>query len=275
MGSIMKELIQRIIVAVIAIPALIFLIMKGGVWFFILISAIALIGQWEFYKISEAKKVYPQKMAGYIISAAILMGTQFGFAFYFVTPIIILLLFIVFLSEMFINKGSALLNISLTLTGVVYPVIFLASLIHVRNHLHLIIGEDAGLFILAIFVSIWACDTFAYFFGKQFGRHKLFPRVSPKKSIEGAIAGLIGAILIFFLFNKIGELDLPWIIVIVSGLIVGIFGQFGDLVESWFKRDAQIKDSSAILPGHGGILDRFDSLLFVSPLFLLLYLFWK
>lgn len=270
----MKELILRVIVAVIAIPILLFLILKGGNWFFALIVAIALIGQWEFYKMSEAKKNYPQKNTGYLISIAILFGIQFGFTSNYVIPLIILTLFILFLSEMFINQGSVLLNVSLTISGVVYPVMFLVSLLYVRNHLNIIIGEKAGIFTMAIFVSIWICDTFAYFFGKQFGKHKLFPRVSPKKSVEGAVAGLIGAVLTFFLVNKVGGLNLPWIIVIISGLIVGVFGQIGDLVESWFKRDAQIKDSSAILPGHGGILDRFDSLLFISPLFLLLYLFW-
>jgi phosphatidate cytidylyltransferase len=270
----MKELLQRVIVAVIAIPALIFAILEGGIWFYALIFFIAMIGQWEFYRLSASKSAFPQKIAGYFFSAAILSGLQFGFSAFFIMPVLILLIFIVFISEMFINKGSALLNIAFTFAGVIYPVFFLASLLFLRNQLYNIMGDKSGIFVLAIFVSIWVCDTFAYFFGKQFGKHKLFPRVSPKKSIEGAVAGLVGALLTFFVFDKFAAMGLPMLIIIVSGSISGVFGQFGDLVESWFKRDAQIKDSSAILPGHGGILDRFDSLLFISPLFLMLYLLW-
>ncbi len=271
----MKELAERIIVALIAIPALIFAILKGGVWFYSLILAIALLGQWEFYKISAAKSIYPQTMTGYIITTAMLTGIQFGFVEYYLIPFLILLILIVFLSEMFINKGSALSNISFTLSGVIYPALFLSALLIVRNKIDIVVGDKMGLFTMAIFVSIWVCDTFAYFFGTQFGKHKLFPRVSPKKSVEGAAAGLLGSILTFFLFDKLSELNLPFIFTLISGLIVGVFGQLGDLVESWFKRDAQVKDSSAILPGHGGILDRFDSLLFVSPLFLALFLLWN
>jgi phosphatidate cytidylyltransferase len=271
----MKELLQRVLVAVIAIPALIFAILEGGIWFYALIFVIALIGQWEFYRLAAAKEAFPRKTAGYIISAAFITGVQFGFSAFYITPLLILLLFGVFISEMFFNKGSALMNISFTIGGIVYPVMFLASLLYLRNQLFTVLGGKSGLFVLAVFVSIWACDTFAYFFGKQFGKHKLFPRVSPKKSIEGAAAGFIGALMTFYLFNLLGNMNLPMIVIVISGVISGVFGQFGDLVESWFKRDARIKDSSAILPGHGGILDRFDSLLFISPLFVVLYLLWQ
>jgi len=136
-------------------------------------------------------------------------------------------------------------------------------------------ANPEGIFILAILVSVWGCDTFAYFFGKQFGKHRLFERVSPKKSMEGAVAGLFGAVLVFFLTRWVGLLDIPTDLAIVSGLIVGIFGQMGDLVESWFKRDAGVKDSSNLLPGHGGILDRFDSTTFIAPAFLILFLLWR
>ncbi|HHE54472.1 MAG TPA: phosphatidate cytidylyltransferase, partial [Caldithrix abyssi] len=119
--------------------------------------------------------------------------------------------------------------------------------------------------------AIWICDTFAYFLGKQFGKHRLFERVSPKKSWEGAVAGLVGALLTYLLVYFLQIIPITIYVAIVGGLIVGIVGQFGDLVESWFKRDAKVKDSSNLLPGHGGILDRFDSVMFSSVAFLALY----
>jgi phosphatidate cytidylyltransferase len=128
---------------------------------------------------------------------------------------------------------------------------------------------------MTLFVAIWACDTFAYFVGKSIGKHRLFERVSPKKSIEGALGGLAGAVLAFLAVYYFEWYNISLELSLISGLIVGTFGQFGDLVESWFKRDAGIKDSSHILPGHGGILDRFDSLIFVAPVFMIIYLFWS
>ncbi|MBK7257385.1 MAG: phosphatidate cytidylyltransferase [Ignavibacteriae bacterium] len=125
--------------------------------------------------------------------------------------------------------------------------------------------------VLTIFAAIWVCDSAAYFAGRAFGKHKLFERVSPKKTWEGAIAGFLGAIAAFLIMQA---LVLPYLTVtqaLVCGMIVGIFGQLGDLVESLLKRDAGVKDSSSLIPGHGGVLDRFDSILFVSPL-LFLYL---
>jgi phosphatidate cytidylyltransferase len=120
--------------------------------------------------------------------------------------------------------------------------------------------------VIALFASIWLCDSAAYFAGRALGRTKLFERVSPKKTWEGAAAGFVFAIGAFLLARV---LVLPYLTVtsaVVCGAIVGVFGQVGDLAESLLKRDAGVKDSSALIPGHGGVLDRFDSLLFVSPL---------
>jgi phosphatidate cytidylyltransferase len=123
-----------------------------------------------------------------------------------------------------------------------------------------------GLTIIAIFASIWICDSAAYFAGRAIGRHKLFERVSPKKTWEGAIAGFVGAVLAFVAAKALVLPYLSFSSAIICGAIIGSFGQLGDLVESLMKRDAGVKDSSALIPGHGGIFDRFDSLLFVSPL---------
>jgi phosphatidate cytidylyltransferase len=121
-----------------------------------------------------------------------------------------------------------------------------------------------------VFATIWICDSAAYYIGTAFGKHKLFPRVSPKKSWEGAIAGFVFAILAMVISKNIIIDFLSWNSVIGIGMIVGILGQVGDLIESLFKRDSGVKDSSNLIPGHGGIFDRFDSLIFSSPFILIL-----
>jgi phosphatidate cytidylyltransferase len=123
-----------------------------------------------------------------------------------------------------------------------------------------------GYTVISIFAMIWICDSAAYYGGMLTGKHKLFPRVSPKKSWEGAIFGFIFAIL-----SAVGAkmLVLPYLTIgeaVVIGFIVGTIGQLGDLVESLVKRDAGVKDSSDLIPGHGGVFDRFDSLLLVAPI---------
>ena len=204
--------------------------------------------------------------------------------------LILLLLFVpaVLLIELFRNKPSALLNIASTLFGVLYVSLFFGSLVGLRElfvpadfpvwaHFAVVgpsVPEEVaatiyrwgGWTVVAVFAGIWACDSAAYFAGRGFGRHKLFERVSPKKTWEGAVAGLLAAVGAFVLMR---EAALPYLSLrdaLVCGAVIGVFGQTGDLIESLMKRDAGVKDSSAILPGHGGILDRFDSLMFVSPL---------
>lgn len=127
--------------------------------------------------------------------------------------------------------------------------------------------RDAGLYyVLFALLIVWSTDTGAYFIGRQFGKHKLAPHVSPNKTVEGFIGGIVSAIIIaggfFYLMNLSGNIGL----VILALIVLSIFGQLGDLVESALKRFYGVKDSGKILPGHGGILDRFDSLLFVLPL---------
>lgn len=124
--------------------------------------------------------------------------------------------------------------------------------------------------IIAIFILIWANDTFAFIVGKSIGKHKLFERISPKKTIEGFLGGLIFALFFSVLIAKFFIFE-PIILWVGISLVVSIFGTIGDLVESKFKRLANVKDSGKIMPGHGGILDRLDSIIFVAPFIFLLY----
>jgi phosphatidate cytidylyltransferase len=192
------------------------------------------------------------------------------------------------LIELFRNKPGPLRNASVTVFGACYVGLFLGSLVGVRE---LFIPGDfpvaaffgvygpsvpdditatlhrwGGNTVIALFVSIWVCDSAAYFAGRAFGRHKLFERVSPNKTWEGWFAGLVFAIGTFLVAREVALPYLTFTGALVCGAIVGIVGQLGDLVESLLKRDAGIKDSSSLIPGHGGVLDRFDSVMMVSPL---------
>lgn len=208
--------------------------------------------------------------------------------------VLFLFLTLVMLVELFRNNGSAFLNAGATIFGVMYVGVFLASLTGLRElfgaefpyHLAIQFVPDAaplyddslrsityawgGWTIVAILVSIWMCDTMAYFGGLTMGKHKLFPRVSPNKSWEGAVWGFVGAVATMTIFRAT---LLPYLALhqaLIIGVMIGVFGQIGDLIESLLKRDAGVKDSSAIIPGHGGVFDRFDSLIFVAPM---LYLY--
>jgi len=128
-----------------------------------------------------------------------------------------------------------------------------------------LLGLKSG-YIILLMCIVWGGDTGAYFGGRQFGRVKLAPRMSPKKTVEGALCGILGSVVLGCLANLIWGLSLgTWSTILLTSLVGGVFGQAGDLVESTFKRFAQVKDSGNIFPGHGGFLDRVDGLLFAAP----------
>jgi phosphatidate cytidylyltransferase len=174
---------------------------------------------------------------------------------------------VLLLLELFRNKESAVSNLGSTLLGIFYIGFFSAALVDIREFYNdsIFTYNQGGYLIIAILVSIWVCDSAAYFLGTALGKHKLMPRISPNKSWEGAIAGFIFSVLTMIAAKALFLEFLEWRDTIVIGIIVGILGQCGDLIESMIKRDSRVKDSSNIIPGHGGILDRFDSLLFTAP----------
>ncbi|MGY0691592.1 phosphatidate cytidylyltransferase [Virgibacillus sp. FSP13] len=132
---------------------------------------------------------------------------------------------------------------------------------------YLIVTREAGLnYIFYALLVIWATDTGAYFFGRAFGKKKLWPKISPNKTIEGAVGGILLACVVGIVFQLIAPFPHTMLYMIIITILVSIFGQIGDLVESAFKRHYDVKDSGKLLPGHGGILDRLDSLLFILPL---------
>jgi phosphatidate cytidylyltransferase len=271
----MNELSKRILVALVGIPTILILIFLGGWYFFLLIFIISLVSQLEFYEMQKKKNYQPQRVNGVVAGLLLLLGIQTG-EWQGIGIGLVLILMLILAFEMFRHHENVSINIGITLVGILYIPLFLGTLIFTKSYVDekFISVEYAGFkYIMMILITIWICDTFAYTFGILFGKHKLYKRVSPNKTIEGAAAGLLGAVLTVMIVKVFNILPIDWISAIILGTTVGVFGQMGDLVESWFKRDAGVKDSSAILPGHGGMLDRFDSLLFLSPSLLLLTLF--
>ena len=218
------------------------------------------------------------KAKGYFVSTII----GIGFIFLYITnayfhytdfEFLTLLVPIFFtLSELTKNKPNALANIGVGILGVMYIGLFSTSLIGIRElYPESIVYGRGGALVVGLLVTIWLCDSAAYFIGSAYGKHKLFPRVSPKKSWEGAIAGFVFSILSMIVLKEFYIEFLSLTNAIIIGALIGSVGQVGDLIESLFKRDSGVKDSSSLIPGHGGVFDRFDSLLFTAP-FVYLYL---
>ena len=303
----MSNLTQRILVAVFAIPIILFLCMAGGLYFFVFIALVSAVSLTEFYRLAEAKGASPLATLGIIGGFCINLSffhlklrtfvtgmlDSWGMAIPFPSQtqllVIVLLLIVVVLSvrELFRNRGSALLNLSTTLFGILYISLFFGTFIGLRElfvpfdfpvlryfpsaasladpQLIARIDRWGGYTVISLFAMIWICDTAAFHVGSAMGKHKLFPRVSPNKSWEGAVAGFIFAIITALAAKYLVLEYLSAAHAIVIGSIVGTIGQLGDLTESLMKRDAGVKDSSTLIPGHGGAFDRFDSLLLVAP----------
>ena len=255
--------LTRIIVAILAIPFLVGVCYIGEFYFLIFVAGVGLISFYELGLMLKNKKTYINLPVGLTAVLMIIVNSYFSFLkFYQITLIIILVLT---LYELFRNNESAIHNIGSTLFGILYLGVFPSTIIGLREYFYggnYLIG---GYFIISILVTIWVCDSAAFFIGTAIGKHKLFPRVSPNKSWEGAIAGFVFSVAAMAI-AKIVILDIfSWTDTILIGILIGIFGQVGDLIESLIKRDAGVKDSSSIIPGHGGVFDRFDSLLFIAP----------
>jgi phosphatidate cytidylyltransferase len=256
----------RIIVSVIAIPALVLISYFGGVYFLSFVLIIAGISFYEFSVMAKSKGANVNVNLGLIVIIFLILN-QYRFFFsqyhFLIGFFIILLLF-----ELFRNNGSAIQNLGATLLGVFYLGIFGSTLVGIREFYPNINGlyNQGGYLVISIFATIWICDSAAFFGGTALGKNKLFPRISPKKSWEGAIFGFVFAILAMILAKNFVLDFLSLKDAIVIGFIIGTLGQIGDLTESLLKRDAGVKDSSNLIPGHGGIFDRFDSLLFSSPI---------
>lgn len=256
---------KRVIVAIIGIPIILISSYLGGYYFFFFVLVISLLSFYEFGLLVKNKGSNINFPLGGIIILLLLLNQYRNFID--LELIILLGALTLLVIELFRNRGSAIFNLGSTFLGIFYIGFFSTSLIALREfYSSSALADNYGAYlIMSIFASIWIGDSAAYYGGINLGKHKLFPRVSPKKSWEGAIFGFIFSIGALILAKLILLDFLSWMNIIVIGIIVGTIGQVGDLVESLLKRDSEVKDSSSLIPGHGGFLDRFDSLLFCTP----------
>jgi len=262
----MEELKGRKLILILGIPLGIGLFLIGNPIFALVTTFVMIAGLDEFYNISEKKGAYPNRIFGFIISILISIAYSGIYSHHQITimGVICLSVISVFFIEIINDKEEALLNISTTFLGILFVPIMLGTIIHLRQLDHIYNSNIT----LILFLSVWLCDTSAFFFGTKWGKKKILPKISPKKSWVGSISGFITSLLIFIISYYFGLLGNKYTLVdgLIIGSIAGIFSQLGDFAESLLKRDAGVKDSGNILRGHGGILDRFDSLLFSSPM---------
>lgn len=280
----------------IGIPVFITMVLSGGYWFFALILILSNLCLWEYFAIAKAKQTYPLKAISYLMNTAFI-AMVFWTTQSDANELFIPLLLTGILTNSVLHTGLNLwnkqpnvtLNIAMGQSGFNYITLFFSALLLISNFgdfsstvLQIsnspfvnIANTDWSFVVLAFFVAIWSSDTFAYFVGSAIGKHRLFERVSPKKSWEGAIAGFFGAIIGFALVTNFSVPNFPMELSLIMGAIIGVVGTIGDLAESQLKRDAGIKDSSNIIPGHGGVLDRFDSILFTAPVVLIVLIIYS
>lgn len=255
--------VTRLISGIILLAIMIGSVVLGGNVLFALVVAISLIGLMELYRVIEIHKT-PLAILGYIATVSLDFLIYFGKTEYFFYTIVVLMLFVMASYVVFYPKYNSN-QIAMTIFGFVYVSIMLSYLYQLR------ILENGIYLIWLAFIGAWGSDTCAYVVGVLIGKHKLPSELSPKKSIEGCIGGVVGAALIGFLFATIFKEHVypianPQVSFAIIGAASSVLSQIGDLAASAIKRNHGIKDYGKLIPGHGGILDRFDSIIFTAPI---------
>jgi len=277
--------LPRLLTALFTIPLVLAVIWFGSLPFYIFVFGLSLLCVWEFCVMAD-QGGYPNQMVLAMFGSMALVTSMYldGLALWgplhrSPSPFFVLIvwMFCLFIRELFRReKGHSFLRIATTITGVLLCAFLLGHLILIRD-LRLVAGEGFRFIgrelVFFLFFVIWSVDTGAYVIGRWIGRFPLAPRLSPKKTWEGTLGGLLMGILVgwfyreAFLSEAMGPME-----AVVYSLLIGVVAQISDLIESLLKRTFSVKDSSHLLPGHGGLLDRFDSFIFVAPFFYYLLL---
>jgi phosphatidate cytidylyltransferase len=252
---------QRVITALWGIPLVVAAVWfdEPIPWFTVLAAVVALLACLEFYRMSGVSKALPLAVFGLVVTVLLVAYPHCTFA----SALPVLLTVVVVLSLIILvvmrKREGVFSSWAWTIGSVLYIGWLLSLLVTIR----LDAGRD---WLYLVLFATFGSDTSAYFIGKAFGKHKLAPGISPGKTWEGAVAGVVGAVVVCLLFKLDTPLQLPlgYGHAVILGVLISVFGQLGDLVESLLKRNFGAKDSGSIMPGHGGILDRLDSLLFAG-----------
>jgi phosphatidate cytidylyltransferase len=256
----MTNLVSRVVFGV-PLAALALLAVWRGGWALVALGTVAaLVGCHELF--TMARPLRPMVIAGTLGSVGMVVGAHLGGIAWALLPIPIALLAAFLMAAGVAMRESATVSVAVTMLGPAYLGVGLASLVLLRDA-----GTDRTGFnvLLAVVLGTWASDIFAYFGGRAFGRHKLAPMISPKKTVEGFLVGLLfGALTVWWTLYAI-EKHITHMQAAVLGIVVAVVSPFGDLFESFLKRDLAVKDSGRLLGGHGGVLDRIDALLFAGP----------
>jgi phosphatidate cytidylyltransferase len=265
---------QRVISGALGGALWLTLIFWGGLPFALAVAIIVGWGIREYTDLLKFQGLRPQTPVILVISLFLVLvifnineyptliaGNPLHHSERFLTLMLVVTFFIIFANELWNGTPEhGLINAAVNLFGAVYIGFFFAYMLLLRY----LPGQNGLFYVLFTVLVTWLNDTSAYFIGIKFGKHKLSPQISPKKSVEGSVAGLVGGVITAVIMGIIFKKPLP--LMGLMGLVVVAGGQCGDLIESIIKRNAGVKDSGVFLPGHGGLLDRFDSLLTAAPL---------
>jgi phosphatidate cytidylyltransferase len=255
----MSSLASRLLITAALLPAVIGIVYLGGWWLFALGLAAGLIALHELYVMG--KELRPLVLAGYLGYALALLGAQLGGVEWLAAGILSTFLFAFVLYGLSDIRTSATATFGVTLLGALWIGAGLGLLLLVRD-----IPDHGFWALIAVMFTVFAADTAAFFVGRAIGRRKMAPAISPAKTWEGLVGGVAAAMLAAFLIlynDRDGFLTVPE--TLLFGAVVAIASVFGDLFESALKRDLQAKDSGRLLGGHGGLLDRIDSMLWAGP----------
>ena len=275
-----SELTKRVLVALVGIPLVIGVLYLGDAVLATMLAVLAAIAAWEFYQLARAAGVHALSVIGIPVAAVlpIIVHGQYLDMLHFPVHAIVLLVLLVMAATIWLRgtTGRPIEASAVTIAGVAYTGATL-SYVYALRYFGYAIGDIAGMMVVLLpIVLTWGNDTGAYFTGRLIGGRKLMPSVSPAKTVSGSIGGVVATIVIAYVFTRYllrpyAQLAFsPWGLVLFA-VSISVAAQIGDLVESLFKRAASVKDSGTLFPGHGGALDRLDSLFFVLPVAHVLY----